>query len=501
MLEAHRKVVIWLGPRPAPTVVQELQVRGLSIAYADLARARALLPRACGVVFALNPGAKGEIRGNLVDLLEEVRRHGVLPQAFVEFAHQQWFMAMLAALNATDQVRNETNPPVLAQKIAVHSPGMGANSQLAIYTDTDLSPECSFLLSRAFSDCSEIKVKQLVPGKSAEAVLCVYAVFDKQRAGGKRPLPFFVKFDTVDKIKREKGKYESLVYPFIPFHLRPNLEPSRCVLGSTMGLLVGDFVERSEPLVDVLRRGQGEQVIYSLFDQALRGWRLQAFSGLRDTLPEDPARTERLLRKGLIILTRYTPTLVACAQQRGAARQPAELLELLTSIDRFHKATGPAHRDLHAGNIRVRGNDAILIDFNAAERAPLVTDPAMLEISLVFDVHDSTENNEGWHTLADRLYDAGNLDQAPPPSIDPDEPRAWLWTAVRQIRLVGLASQLVANEYKIALAILLFRHAGFAVADDDMIAMERRAYAYVIAERLAEQLGPPLGAAVERPVQ
>jgi hypothetical protein len=48
-------------------------------------------------------------------------------------------------------------------------------------------------------------------------------------------------------------------------------------MGLTHGILVGNFVEQSESLWDVAKRGSAQPVIYSLFDEALRGWRLQAY--------------------------------------------------------------------------------------------------------------------------------------------------------------------------------------------------------------------------------
>jgi hypothetical protein len=85
---------------------------------------------------------------------------------------------------------------------------------------------------------------------------------------------FFVKLDSVEKVIREDENYH--VYaPFVPFGLRPSIRGR--FLGSTRGLLIGDFADRSESLWDLVRRNVASSAISSLFEITLGGWREQAY--------------------------------------------------------------------------------------------------------------------------------------------------------------------------------------------------------------------------------
>ncbi|WP_430702203.1 phosphotransferase [Mesorhizobium captivum] len=53
------------------------------------------------------------------------------------------------------------------------------------------------------------------------------------------------------------------------------------------------------------------------------------------------------------------------------------------------------HGDLHGENVRVRGGQAILIDFAAVDHGPLVIDPAALETALVLKRLPNNQLN-GW---------------------------------------------------------------------------------------------------------
>jgi len=151
------------------------------------------------------------------------------------------------------------------------------------------------------------------------------------------------------------------------------------------------------------------------------------------------------------------------------------------------------HGDLHARNVRVHKQNAILIDFYATDVGPLAMDPASLEISIVFDgfAHENPSSGGAgavrfspaadWRIFVDRLYDV-NLLKVPPPPASRPAPREWLWNVVRQIRLMALASTCHEDEYRTAVALQLLRHACHNSRDDgDEI---RRAYAYVVADRL-----------------
>jgi hypothetical protein len=65
--------------------------------------------------------------------------------------------------------------------------------------------------------------------------------------------------------------------------------------------------------------------------------------------------------------------------------------------------------DLHGGNVVVRSGQAILIDLaSVAERGPLTTDVAALEVWLAFELPPEEDarayKNKAWTDEIDRLY-------------------------------------------------------------------------------------------------
>src|ERR1035441_5143654 len=117
-----------------------------------------------------------------------------------------------------------------------------------------------------------ITVEPLTKGFSGARVLAVYAEFAQGEAAP-YPLPYFAKIDTRKRILREYEAYDRFVTRYIPFSQRPNCEPKRCFAALTDGILVGDFVDDSVPLSDVVKPHGARSIIHSLFDDALRGWR------------------------------------------------------------------------------------------------------------------------------------------------------------------------------------------------------------------------------------
>jgi len=247
---------------------------------------------------------------------------------------------------------------------------------------------------------------------------------------------------------------------------------------------VGNFVEQSESLWAVAKRGAAQPVIYSLFDHALRGWRLQAyvqdeslafgtalFTSLKDLF--DP--------KSSILGTR-----AANATAFGTVRPLQDILAALEANGTIKHRVAPRHGDLHVKNIRVCRGEAILIDFNSTQYSgPLVADPASLEVSLVFEVDPQDEDDEGWRALVENLYKAEYLHRAPPPPKEPAR-REWIWACVRQIRLIALDSQTNDKEYQFALVFHLLRHASFQ--HESSPDKYRRNYAYYLASRLTDDL-------------
>jgi hypothetical protein len=138
----------------------------------------------------------------------------------------------------------------------------------------------------------------------------------------------------------------------------------------------------------------------------------------------------------------------------------------------------------------VRDNDSILIDFGSTQSGPLVADPASLEVALAFYVGGEDDDDQGWIEIMNTLYSRDFLDGVPPPAREP-RPREWLWNIVRQIRQIALGDQQSDLEYRTALILYLLRHSTFESESEKE--EKRRAYAYVIAERIASEMAKEKG--------
>jgi hypothetical protein len=290
-----------------------------------------------------------------------------------------------------------------------------------------------------------------------------------------------VKYSDSRKIKEELEKYERYVSHYIPFNLRPQIDLDRCLSGHKRGILVGKFVTRSESLLEALRRGVGVQPIHSLFEDTLAGWRLQAYEGPFKGVQKGTFESEMpyFFRPEQIPKER-----LELAKKFGASRSPEDVKAALATLPEIEYRRSPMHGDLHCGNVRVRGIDSILIDFQLVRHGPLVVDPACLEVSLLFTA--AGDKNDGWKDLVDNLYEPGHLQSPPPPASGPSS-REWLWAAVRQLRMIALSCQTSPNEYLTALIYCLLRRSRFD--EDERFEQERAAYAYVLAEQLLERLG------------
>jgi hypothetical protein len=192
---------------------------------------------------------------------------------------------------------------------------------------------------------------------------------------GPRPLPFFVKLGKRDSIKREVASYEQYATHYIPFHLRPNLDPNRCLLGHERAILVAiSWNARSRCGIG----GERESTFRNPL--ALRrhfgGWRLQGFEGPQGLAKGSVACA---LTNSIFQHERVQPSYLERAKELGLSRSPKELGECLlgASTQKYYRA--PMHGDLHPDNVFIRGGDAILIDLASIQSGPLSGDLACLE--------------------------------------------------------------------------------------------------------------------------
>jgi len=361
------------------------------------------------------------------------------------------------------------------------------------------APEMEVLLRRAFFDCSRIRLKRLPGGKASDGVFTVHAWCEGANIGP-RPLPFFVKFGKPRSIERERQNYRTHAELYIPFNLRPNLDRRRCVRGSAFSALVGNFVEDAVPLRKALRQEVGDGVLFSLFETSLKAFRSQAFAkssskqeaGL-DAFVQDCVTSRKRDKK--IKDAKEGEKLLALTGKFGHLVDPDALEARLCKV--AHPIPywwGPIHGDLHSGNVMVRRGDSILIDFGSVSDGPLTADPASLEVSLIFgtDAEDDLAKFDEWKAFVDSAYSCIPRIRPPNPASEPTD-FDWLRQSVRELRHVLFGCDCHDREAEVVLAAYLMRFARLEIEELDdpklyELAVLRRAYALVIAEKLVTEI-------------
>jgi hypothetical protein len=388
----------------------------------------------------------------------------------------------------------------IANFIMEHPPGPAPNPTLTIEPEKmrqELTAGYETMVRRAFWDCSEVHLKKINDGRSGVSVYLAYPELAKGQKGhlAQWPLPYFLKVGKREDILREYVNYEDHVDPYIPFHLGPHLIGERCCLGAHVGVIVGDFVEESESLVECARSGRAGPAIACLFSRTLAGW----YRGAQENNLESTQLGKSLLGKFPRKKSKMDSRL-ARARELGATKELDELGKLFQQCVSTPVLVGAIHGDLHARNVRVRATDAIVIDFAAHDHSgPLVYDAASLEASLLVEGFDHGEKfvrkdmtNEQvieldvavreWLESIKTLYDHIPL-QALLIHPNPKNPSCWFHACVRQIRLFARQMESGQHQYAAALAVALLRKATKDLAVEEPEA-SRRAAAYVLAERV-----------------
>jgi hypothetical protein len=363
------------------------------------------------------------------------------------------------------------NPPGPAPNLSLEITTQGANGKNGA-SAFELAEDEKILIRRAFSDCADVSLVAVGGGRSGLSVYRVHAELEKGLEG-RWPQPYFVKIGDRQKILAEYENYEGRVRPYVPFHLGPHLDAKRCCLGARKGVIVGDYVEESESLRDCACKGRSASAIACLFDRTLLGWH-RVFE--IKSISISKALKHRFPWK--ILGTRFLR-----AQALGATRDLRQLRNLFRACSSKPVLIGLVHGDLHSENVRVRATDAIVIDFFAHQRFPLVYDAATLEASLLIEgFSDDTRDIKEWLRSVEPLYAqpplAGTL-----PYVNPKNASFWFYSCVHQIRRYARQWECDRNQYAGALAVALL-----IKATKDPRAAEReasrRAAAYVLAERL-----------------
>jgi hypothetical protein len=309
-----------------------------------------------------------------------------------------------------------------------------------------LNPEHELLIRRAFWNCRKVRLYGKANGLSGVSAYEGYAYLASNEVGGEWPYRFFVKIGARVKVAREFHKYGTTLLENVPFHLGPRLRLDRCVLGLSCGLIVSDFVSGAEPIRDSAREGRGIAAISNLFNVTLLSWRRAAKD---ESLPlgeslklllQDDDGNDRLV----------PPHRLARLDEFTASVPIGNLIKIVKDMPPSTPVlTGMVHGDLHATNVLVRMNDAVIIDLERIHPSmPLLFDAASLEAGLFVDgfIKDRRSAKDILASVSS-LYEIQAFEREDH-HCDPSDGSAWFMECVRQIRMQ--AKQMERSEWQYA---------------------------------------------------
>jgi len=367
---------------------------------------------------------------------------------------------------------------------------------------SDGHDERVILLKRSFWNCSELRLVPLDGGRSGAPVFKAYASLDaglvQPGETGAYPKLHFVKVGPRKKIVDEYDKYCGQIFEYVPFYLGPRLRRDRCSLGSTQGVLVGDFVDGAEPLIACARDGRCGHAISNLFEKTLGGWRRQAHP--RTTRPLNDCLELKWYTEDSGALIAVPPTRAELVRRFGGETAVAPLKEIFDKHANTKALLAPAHGDMHATNVLVRHGDAILIDFEKLEENyPLTYDPASLEGGLLVegfldDLKKKRLNPDELKSRISRLYEAEALKRSQVTFCRPGDSTEWYYNAVNQIRTLTWSAENAPEQYALTLALCLVRkgcntHPGLEAEEPNTL----RALAFFFGQKILQTIALSIG--------
>lgn len=375
----------------------------------------------------------------------------------------------------------------LANTITQNAAGWAPSIDTQINIDDviDDNAEKIVLLQRAFHDCKQVDLTPLGNGKSGVSTYRAYAELQDSVVPSKWPYLYFVKLGKRAIIAKEHMNYRESAMGHVPFHLGPRLNLERCALGFEYGVLVSDYVSGAESLRDCARNGRATAAIGNLFSSTIAPWRSGATvesiilsDVLADRFPDKIPDHRKSLTIGF-----------------GSTLEVSELRNRFLYEKSSPVLMGVGHGDLHATNVLIRGNDAIIIDFEkVTQELPLLFDAASLEAGLFVDgfVGDRRSGHEVLESV-EALYTPLAL-QGDLLTCHPRDGSSWYFDSVHQIRLHTASMEKRAHQYAWTLACVLAKKGckseEFVDKDGHKgLSQETvRALAFVLAERIIKAI-------------
>jgi hypothetical protein len=489
----ERPKLLWFGRPPSDADKREATNRNLKIEEVrsttciDLSHGRA------AIFWATIPHFE-EAVGELERLLVACIDNGLYVYVVVETIGQlneirRVFAKVHPRGESEGTCRVRTSPSIspiepheAPQAALMHPVGPAANEALLIQAPpgVSLTESHTLLLQRAFHNCKSIQLELITGGLSGALTLYVRATLTDSNAGP-HPLPFFAKLHESEKLQAEMQSFREYAEHHVAWYLRPNFVPDRCLYGVQNGILVGSFVEGSRSLWELAVEGEAPRHIRSLFTETLR------------VLRQDRQVSDGSVIEPLETLSKYltvSPERVERAKQFGGTiHPPRDLWRKLLNLPPRPWLRSSIHGDMHADNVRVRKEDAIVIDFVYAAKGPMSADLASLEMWLTFEWPQGHPfDKAAWQEMAEHAYSPSEVTRTTL-NDEPPVPQHWLPPCLQEIRRLAKDSTLDVDEYQRVIAVYLLRTATFAAnkhcIDDDEY---RRSYAYWLANRLVLSL-------------
>jgi len=363
------------------------------------------------------------------------------------------------------------------------------NSTITKTSDFEsLTESEEILLRRAFQEALEIRLTEVQRGFSGSRVFMAYEK-EQRNSVGHWTQPRLVKIGARGSVVREVAAMEK-VSPFVPFELRPNLLVA--IEGTSRALYTADFVDMSETLLKAAREGRAEAALSNFFNRIMRVW--------RDCAWEYPLSTKSLAQEAedlkMFSVDQIKPEYLESQSFVECGYDVNRLWNRLKTIRLPHRVA-TIHADLHGDNVRIRGDDAILIDLGSlrgtdavGEGAPICFDVAMLEVALAFQCHggdgNTGFNQREWSKEISDYYELDRIQSAS--RRDSDRLSSWMHGPLQRIRAFGIYEQSFPYEYAVALAIGMWRWCKFPVSQLGDVDHGRRVVALKTGARLIEQI-------------